>query len=416
MRATFLTWQRTARLILAATLLFATVANLVPKTEAAPSLVQTNSTNTGSNSISLSFSSASAGNLLVVICAMNTAATITGPSGYSTAINESGDPAQGIFYKAAAGGETSASCSYSVNSTAVIHVFEYSGLHAYSPLDATNAGGSTGTTGTASTGNVTTSHASDVLVAAVISSSSGSNPNTWTNSFTNRNSSTVGGNPSKRAAYGSSDRTVSTTGTYSTTAPVGSGSTWRGQIAAFKALAASPSLTFDFVDSGGSSVSSPTASLGSISPTFICQTVTGTLGSSSQRFRVNNTTDNPAWTLTMAATGGPTATWSAPTSPPHSYKFNDAAGSGCTNGQLTVNASAGTLTAQANCSTSGVSKGSSTAFVSGTVDTVTILNAATPADIDCYWELISVGLSQKVPAGQLGGNYTLNMTVTITAN
>jgi hypothetical protein len=175
-------------------------------------------------------------------------------------------------------------------------------------------------------------------------------------------------------------------------------------------------LTFDFVDGSGASVASPSATLASVSPTFICQTVTGTIGSSTQKFRVANTTDNPAWTLALAATSGPTATWSAPTTPAHSYKFNDPAGAGCTNGQLTVDAAVGTLSAATNCSTSGVNKGSSTAFASGTTNAITILSAASPANIDCYWELTGVSLSQKIPAGQLGGNYTLNMTLTITAN
>jgi hypothetical protein len=116
----------------------------------------------------------------------------------------------------------------------------------------------------------------------------------------------------------------------------------------------------------------------------------------------------------MAATGGATATWASPGPPAHSYKFNDSAGSGCTNGQLTVNPAVGTLTAQTNCTTTSVSKGSSTAFTGSTA--ATLLNASSPAQIDCYWELINIGLSQKIPAGQLGGNYTINMTLTITAN
>jgi hypothetical protein len=72
------------------------------------------------------------------------------------------------------------------------------------------------------------------------------------------------------------------------------------------------------------------------------------------------------------------------------------------------------LTAQTNCTTANVSKGSSTAFTSSTA--ATVLTAASPVEIDCYWELINIGLSQKIPPGQLGGNYTINMTLTITAS
>jgi hypothetical protein len=80
-----------------------------------------------------------------------------------------------------------------------------------------------------------------------------------------------------------------------------------------------------------------------------------------------------------------------------------------------VNASAGTLTTQTNCSTTGITKGSNAAFVSGTTDSVTILSSASPSDVDCYWELTGIGLSQTVPASQPGGNYTINMTMTATA-
>jgi hypothetical protein len=407
--------QRASTVVASILVMFLLAVSLVPRASAAASLVQTTSSTATGGNVSVSITSATAGNLLVIVCGMNSAATISTPSGYSVAINESGDPAQAIFYKSAAGGETSAGCTYNTTNTGVIHFFEYSGMHAYTALDAVSAGGSTGNSGTAATGNVTTTHASDVLIAAVTSDSSGGTPNTWTNSFTSQNSGTVGGKPSNRMGYGSADRIVTSTGTYSSTVGVGSAA-WRGQIVAFKTLADSPALTFDIVNGSGVSVGSPSAALGSTSPTFICQTVTGNLGSSTERLRVTNTTDNPSWTLSMAATGGPTATWSYSGPPARSYAFNNSAGSGCTSGQLTVNASAGTLSAQAGCSTTGVTKGSSTAFVSGSVNTVTILNAASPANIDCYWELINVGLSQKVPPGQLGGNYTINMTLTITAN
>jgi hypothetical protein len=354
--------------------------------------------------------------MLVVVCSINQGATITAPSGYSTAINEPGDPAQGIFYKQAAGGETSATCLFSANNTVAIQIFEYSGLHTYGFLDAVNAGGSTGTSGTISSGSVVTLHANDLILAAVVDDTS-PGPSGWSNSFTQENSGSSGGKPATRIGYGSADLTVSSTGTYSTTVTAGSAN-WRGQIAAFRSLAASQTLGFDFVDGSGTSVASPSASLSSTSVAFTCQTATGTLGTATQKLRVTSTLDKPTWTLAMAATSGPTATWYSPPAPPipaHTYKFNDSAGAGCTNGQLTVDASAGTLTAQTNCSTAGITKGASAAFASGTTDSVTILSSASPSDVDCYWELTGIGLSQKVPASQPGGNYTINMTITATA-
>jgi hypothetical protein len=363
-------------------------------------------------SVSLT-STATAGNLLVVICGTNASSTIGGPSGYTQIINQAGTVSQAMFYKISAGNErTGIGCTFTGTGTEGVQVLEYSGIHTYTTLEGSSS--SSGTSTTVNSGTVTTTHANDLLIAAGVSNAQ--NQITWNSPFTDRvHDEKTNGSQSGRDAVSSSDRVVSSGASYSATASAGNAA-WRGQIVAFRAMDDAPNLAFDFVDGGGSSVSSPSGTLGTVSPTFTCQTVTGTLGSSTQRLRVTNTSDNPSWTLTMAATDGPTATWSAPTVPPHSYKFNDAAGSGCTNGQLTVNASAGTLTAQTNCSTSGVTKGSSTAFVSGTVNTATILNAASPAAIDCYWELINVSLSQKVPAGQLGGNYTINMTVTITAN
>jgi hypothetical protein len=406
--------------MLAAVLLLVALASLPSRSASAvPSLIQTNSSNnTGSASASLSYSpAATAGDLLVVVCSTNGAATISVPAGFSTAINESGDPAQAIFYKAATGGETSETCTFSTSGGSTIQIFEYSGVHAYSTYEASNAGGSTGTAATASTGNVTTVHANDLLIAAIISDGT-VGPTGWSNSFSQRNSAGAGGKPANRIGYGSADLSVTSTGTYSTTASVNSGSAWRGQIAAFRALSASQTVTTDFVDGSGVSVSSPSAALSNTSVGFTCQTSTGSLGTATQKVRVTSTLDKATWNLTMAATSGPTATWYAPPAPPipaHTYKFNDAAGSGCTNGQLTVNASAGTLTAQTNCSTTGITQGASAAFVGGTTDSVTILSSASPSNVDCYWELTGIGLSQKVPASQPGGSYTINMTMTATA-
>lgn len=383
------------------------------RAEAAVSYVQGIGT-ISTTSVSLT-SAATAGNLLVVICSDNVSSTITGPGGYTSIINESGTVSQAIFYKIAAGGErTGIGCTFTGSGTEGVQVLEYSGLHTYMTVEgSTSTNGSSATVGT---GTLATTHASDLLIAAGISN--GQNQVNWGGSFTNRtHDELTKGNPSNRAAISSADQLVGSTGSYSGSASAANAA-WRGQIVAFRAMAASPALLFDFVDGSGTSVASPSATLGTISPSFACQTVTGTLGTTTQKFRITNTTDNPAWTLAMAATAGPTATWYSAGPPVHSYAFNNPAGSpaGCSNGQLTVNPAAGTLTAQTNCSTSGVSTGSSAGFVVGPPSAVTILSAASPAYIDCYYELTGVALSQKVPPGQLGGSYSLGMTLTITAN
>jgi hypothetical protein len=272
---------------------------------------------------------------------------------------------------------------------------------------------------------VTTTHPNDFIFAAV-ANDGGIATDSWSNSFADQTTSGNGfgtgtsGKKSNRTFFDSAAFTTSSVGTYSTVATLQFGGTanWRGQIVAFRALSASQTVTTDFVDGSGTSVSSPAASLSNTAVGFTCQTSTGSLGTATQKVRVTSSLDKATWNLTMAATSGPTATWYAPPVGPiasHTYKFNDPAGSGCTNGQLTVNASAGTLTAQTNCSTTGITKGSGAAFIGGTTDSVTILSSASPSDVDCYWELTGIGLSQKVPASQPGGNYTINMTMTATA-
>lgn len=196
---------------------------------------------------------------------------------------------------------------------------------------------------------------------------------------------------------------------------------WTGTFAFYAFAGAPPVLSVDIVDSGGSSVTSPSVTMSAVSSGNTCQTPTGTLGTSSEKIRVTNTTATPGWSLTVAASGGATANWSASTS---TYDFNDSGTSGCIDsgdtdtigGQLTMDASGGTVTAQSGCNTTGITKGSSTAFVEGTTNAITILSASGSAGTGCYWDLTSVSLSQKIPSYQLPGSYTIQLTLTVTAN
>lgn len=379
---------------------------------AAVTLVQ--KTNNNVIGTSTSFSSApAAGDLLVVICASNGPATITGPAGFSSAINESTTIAQGIFYKFATGsGETTLSCSFTGSYNTGVQLYDYRGLHTYMTLEGTSSNSASSGT-TLSTGTLTTTHANDLLVIAGVSNNQ-SAIGTWsgTGSFTSENNFYVTSGPkTNRSAYAGADQVTTSAGTYSASASVGSAE-WRGQIVAFRAMAASPTLTADIVDGIGNPVANPSVSLTSVPVAFTCQTTSGTLGSAAQKIRVNNATDNPAWSLAIAATAGPTATWQ---NGGKSYAFNNPAGGGCSTGQLTVDAAAGTITPQTNCPTTGLATGTGT-FSSGTTDAITLLSAGTSAYTDCYWDLAGITLSQKVPAGQPSGSYSLNLTLTITAN
>lgn len=408
-------------LVLAAVLGLVMSGALMPSARAYGVLVQSNTnTASGATSVSVSFGSGPvAGDLLVAICGANTASSITAPSGFVAAKNEATAPAQGIFYKVATGSEGTAALSCGGGATSTrwgMQIYEYSHMATSTPLDAVNSGSSNGSGTTASSGSVTATNANDLLIVGITSANSTA-PSTWTSSFTQEASMTIGGGT--KMAFGGADLIVAAAGTYSTTAKVGNAA-WRGQIAAFKEQTP-VALLADIVDSSGAPVTSPSVSMGGAPRSFSCQTVTGALGTNTQKIRINNTSGNPAWTLTMAATGGSTANWSGGTP---KYDFNDTTGSGCADGgdtdtlagDLTVNPAAGTVTPQAGCSATGVTLGTSAAFDQGATDAVTLATGSASAAINCYWDFIGISLSQTVPAAQQAGAYSIGMTLTITAN
>ena len=408
-----------------------------PRAYAATSLVQSNSATSGGGGTSVAAaygSSVTANHLLVAICDGGAATTFTTPAGFTAAKNESSTTSQGIFYKIAAGTETTVTCAAASGATMPLttQIYEYSGVATTSPLDAVNNTTSTGTNSTPSSGSVTTSNANDLLIASVgITNSTGTAESiialSWTNSFAAHQTGTdsyVSGHGKSAVTYNlafsGADHTVTATGTYSTSATAGASGAWIGQIAAFKAAPVG-SLSADIVDGSGSSVASPSTALSAVSRSFACQTVAGTLGVSTQKVRVSNTTANPAWTLSVAATGGASANWSTGTS---QYDFNDPSSLGCSDGSdadslagdLTINPAAGTITPQSGCTATGVSLGSSAAFSQGTLDSITIASAGSSAGTGCYWDLTGIVLSQTVPSMQQSGSYVINLTLTLVAN
>ncbi len=182
-------------------------------------------------------------------------------------------------------------------------------------------------------------------------------------------------------------------------------------------------LATDIMDASRVTVASPSVTMSAKTFSFDCQSggsaSTGTFGTNTQRIYVTNpdAADN-GWTLTLAATSGATSLWSS------NIDFNDAGGSGCTDGadadsaagQLTVDPSVGTITTDCTgCVTTNVSKGSSTAYAQGTTDSVTLLNAAAGSDDIWRGYLTGATLSQTIPAQTAAGSYSINMTLTATA-
>jgi hypothetical protein len=189
-------------------------------------------------------------------------------------------------------------------------------------------------------------------------------------------------------------------------------------------------LATDIRDASRNAVASPSVAMGTKTFSFDClsggSASTGTFGTNTERIYVDNpdAADN-GWTLTLAATGGATTLWEN-TGATKTYDFNDSSGSGCTDGadadskggQMTVDPSVGTLTADCGtCATTNITKGSSNAFVEGTTNNITLLTGAAGSDDVGRWYFTGVSMSQTIPAEQpADSTYDINLTLTVTAS
>jgi hypothetical protein len=187
-------------------------------------------------------------------------------------------------------------------------------------------------------------------------------------------------------------------------------------------------LSTDIRDASRTPVVSPSVAMSATTVSFDCQqggtASTGTFGSNTQRIYVDNkNAANNGWTLALAATSGATSKWTGAT---YNFDFNDAGGSpaGCGDGtdpdslagQMTVDASVGTLTADCTkCTTANISKGASSSYVEGTTDSITLLSATSTASKVGRWYLTGVAVKQTIPPDQEADSYTINMSLTATA-
>jgi hypothetical protein len=183
-------------------------------------------------------------------------------------------------------------------------------------------------------------------------------------------------------------------------------------------------LAVDIVDAAFDSVASPSVAMGAVTFAFGCQTSNGTFGTSSQQIYVQNPDAADAgWTVSLAGSAA-TAVWdSAGTD----YDFNDPTGSGCTDGgdadafggQMTVNPNGGTLDTGecSTCTTTSVTKGSSTAFNQGVTNSITVLTGAAGSDDIGDWTLQGATISQTIPGEQpAASDYDINMTLSVLAS
>ena len=187
-------------------------------------------------SVTVKFTSAqTAGNLNVVVVGWNdstaTVSTVTDKSGnpYTLAVGptvQAGVASQAIYYAKnilpAAAGANSVTITFSTAAAYPdIRIVEYQGADPSNPVDVTAA--STGNSATSSSGAVTTTNATDLLFGANLVQTTTTGPGSG---FTKLMLTVPDGDIAEQ-------RTVSATGSYSATAPLGSGK-WIMQLVAFR--------------------------------------------------------------------------------------------------------------------------------------------------------------------------------------
>lgn len=182
----------------------------------------------------------------------------------------------------------------------------------------------------------------------------------------------------------------------------------------FRQVIATGTLTTDILDENEDDVASPLITLTPLSVAPICQTSTGTYGSNTQRIYIDNpgaATDG--WVLSLAATSGASSQWDSGS---EQYDFNDPAGSGCTNGQLSINPAAATVHLDGSSTLTDVSMGASAGFNQGVVDDIELVNAGSTSDTVWRGYITGIGVSQAVPASTPAGTYAIDLTQTVVAS
>jgi alpha-tubulin suppressor-like RCC1 family protein len=179
-------------------------------------------------------------------------------------------------------------------------------------------------------------------------------------------------------------------------------------------------LSVRFVDTNGTPLSgiATNTAFTPLTASFEVQQTSGMLAdyATSRILEVHNSLSNSGWSVSLAATDGPTARWQSTND---SYAYNDENGVG---GLLGVEADGMDIAADGYtpdgvaCSAlEGVSPGAYGTY-SSTVSAVTIFSGSPSAQFNCRWLLWDIELDQIVPAGQSPGEYGLDMTLTIVAN
>ena len=180
------------------------------------------------------------------------------------------------------------------------------------------------------------------------------------------------------------------------------------------------SLDIRFADATNATLTNPTTVFSAAMTSKTASTKTAKLSNnSSQQLEVANSLSTTGWSVSLAATGGPTAKW-AQTGGTANYAFNN---TNADQGQLSVDLSSSVFTASGStplgqaCTTAGLSYGAGGAFVAGTAsaNSVTLATASSGSGLTCLFKLQNITLKQTIPAYQKPGTYTLPVTVTVVA-
>ena len=180
------------------------------------------------------------------------------------------------------------------------------------------------------------------------------------------------------------------------------------------------SLDIRFADAADTTLTNPTTVFSAAMTSRTASTTTAKLSNnSSQQLEVANSLSTTGWSVSLAATGGPTAKWTQ-TGSTANYAFNS---TNVDQGQLSVDLSSSAFTASGStplgqaCTTAGLSYGTGGAFVAGTAsaNAITLATASSSSGLTCLFKLQNISLKQTIPAYQKPGTYTLPVTVTVVA-
>jgi len=180
------------------------------------------------------------------------------------------------------------------------------------------------------------------------------------------------------------------------------------------------SLDIRFADAADATLTNPTTVFSAAMTGRTASTTTAKLSNnSSQQLEVANSLSTTGWSVSLAATGGPTAKWTQ-TGGAANYAFNS---TNADQGQLSVDLSSSAFTASGStplgqaCTTAGLSYGAGGAFVAGTAsaNAITLATASSSSGLTCLFKLQNISLKQTIPAYQKPGTYTLPVTVTVVA-